>query len=303
MRRLIGRTFIAKRFGSTSFAARLFNVVFHAATIVLSIMAALTTLYSLGDWMLLGLSILFLVGLAWATKATIPRVFEQVKLMLNLGSVREGERIVFHGVPWKVERINVFTDLVNPSLDGGHMRVPLRDLIPLVSRHSNDDEPYFPCKTNDWVMLADATYGKVVKQTPEWVQLVQLGSARVTYATADFVAQNPKNLSHGFRIHGAFGIDYQHQPICTTEVPKVLLTKLKAGLTEIAGEESLVNLNVEFQQAGPSSLDYAILADFANAAASNHNRLNRAIQRICVDTCNENGWVIPFTQVTIHNAA
>jgi hypothetical protein len=26
------------------------------------------------------------------------------------------------------------------------------------------------------------------------------------------------------------------------------------------------------------------------------------VQQACVDTCNNQGWVIPFTQVTVHSA-
>jgi len=33
-----------------------------------------------------------------------------------------------------------------------------------------------------------------------------------------------------------------------------------------------------------------------------YNRLRRAIQRWCVDACTEDGWEIPFPQMTLHDA-
>jgi len=45
-----------------------------------------------------------------------------------------------------------------------------------------------------------------------------------------------------------------------------------------------------------------IIADFSGKVAQHYNLLARAIQRIAVDACNEYGWVIPFTQLTLHTA-
>lgn len=38
------------------------------------------------------------------------------------------------------------------------------------------------------------------------------------------------------------------------------------------------------------------------AAARNHNKLERLLQRASVDACNDYGWVIPFTQIMLHKA-
>ena len=56
-------------------------------------------------------------------------------------------------------------------------------------------------------------------------------------------------------------------------------------------------------QRQPSSLDFDVLADFKGSAAERYQKISRAIQRICVDVCNENDWEIPFTQVTVHQAS
>jgi hypothetical protein len=62
------------------------------------------------------------------------------------------------------------------------------------------------------------------------------------------------------------------------------------------------SIKVEFQSAGTSSLDYVVLADFDGSLGSRYNFIKRRIQSICVDVCNDNGWVIPFTQITVHQA-
>lgn len=286
-----------------SFYVRVLDVAYQLFALFAGIFAAILVLYAASDWVLLGLLLIFLAGLAWASKQAAPRFFEQAKLMLNLGSVREGERVIFNGVPWQVKQINVYTDLENPALLGGHLRLPIRDLEPLNSRPFESKELWFPTREGDWVILSDETYGRVIQQTPDWVTLIQLGGARKIYATPDFVALSPRNLSLNFRVSVTFGIDYQHQAVSTTEVPPIFLARLEKDLLGLVTADEIINIGVEFESAGASSLDYAILADFAGSAASKNNKLTRAISRICVDVCNEQGWVIPFTQITVHQAA
>lgn len=305
--RLLYRRFQAwvlrKRHGERPFYARLIAALYHLFTVVLAVLAVLVVFWAAGDWVLLGLSLIFLFGLAWASRQALPRYVEQVRLFLNLGPVREGERIVFDGIAYRVRSINLFARLVNDELSGGSLRVPIQDLIGQRSRPEGAREPWFPCREGDWVLLADGVRGKVVVQTPDFVQVVLLGGARQTWSTADFLAAAPRNLSGGFRVAVTFGVDYRHQAICTTEIPAKMRRKLEAGLAEMIGEENVVNVGVEFKEAGASSLDYEVLADFAGAVAQRSDALRRAIQRMLVDACNENGWVIPFTQVTLHQAS
>jgi small-conductance mechanosensitive channel len=60
------------------------------------------------------------------------------------------------------------------------------------------------------------------------------------------------------------------------------------------------NILVEFQEAASSSLNYLIYVNMKGEAADSYYTLGRLLQRICVDTCNEHGWVIPFEQLTVH---
>ena len=286
-----------------NFAGRLFDVIYFGLAALLTVCAGLAAFYALGDWMLLGFSLIIIASLAWASKNTIPRLSDQIKLMLNLGPVRENERIVIDGIPWQVRKLTIYSRLTNPALEGGELRLPLRDLIPLSSRPFGPKEPFFPCEKGHWLLLADGTFGKVIRQTPEWVQLVLLGSSVKTFPIADFLGQAPQNLSLGFRVQQTFGVDYSHQAIATAEIPSILEEKITFGLSQLLGAEKVVNISVEFANASASSLDMAVIADFSGEAAAKFNQVNRAIQRICVDACNEYGWIIPFTQITMHQAA
>ena len=136
----------------------------------------------------------------------------------------------------------------------------------------------------------------------QYVQIIKLGGNRKIIPTPSFLELNPENLSKNFRISSIFGIDYQHQAVSVTEVPTIFEKALTKGLSEMVPAESLRNLTVQFGSAGASSLDYEIAADFSGKLAPKYQILRRAIQRICVEVCNEHDWGIPFTQITIHQA-
>ncbi|MBK1832857.1 hypothetical protein [Roseibacillus ishigakijimensis] len=269
---------------------------------LLAAFASLMVLYYSGDWLLLTLFIVFIVGLGWTAKNTIPKTFEQTKMLLNLGPVRKGERLTFEGVPWEVGTIGIYTELRNCELTGGLIRMSIKRLSTLRSRPHEPSEAWFPTKTGDWV-LAGGSLGKVVMQTPEYVQVVRLGGARETFPTADFLSMAPINLCNSFRVTVTFGIDYAHQSISTTKVVATMKAKLANRIVDLLEDrEHLNSLNVEFASAAASSLDYSVLADFKGAAAPRYNKLERGIQSLCVDICNEEGWNIPFTQITLHQA-
>lgn len=285
-----------------AFYVRLIDVVFFLFTGVAAVFAALLVLYVAGDWVLLGITLLFLLGIVWASKTALPQQFEQVRLLLNLGSVREQERVLHEGLPWRVSRLSLYTLLANPELTGGVIRLPIRALVGLNSRPYSDKELWFPCRPKDWVFLADGRRGKVLLQTPETVRIELLGGSKVTYRTADFLALNPELMSDGFRVSVTFGIDYRHQAICTTEVPQAMRARLEKELSALIGAEHVRAVSVEFQEAGASSLDYLAQVDVDGEVAERYERIRRALQRILVDECNDQGWVIPFTQITLHQA-
>lgn len=299
---LAGRRIRSRRIGDPGFSARLLNLIFYAFVVIAAVMAALTSLYMADDWVLLTLAIIFLIAIFWGLKNTIPTMIEQIRILLNLGSIRQDERVIYNGLPWKVGTLNFFTNFTNPALEGALLRLPIRELQDMVSRPCVPGELWFPTELEDWVILEDDTYGKVVQQNPDFVQLVQLGGVRKTYRTSEFLNKNPRNLSHNFRVASRFGIDYEHQKIATTQVPDILQQEIEQGLLAEFGEQFLC-LKVEFAAAASSSLDYEIIADFSGELGSRYRFINRLLQRLAVDSCNRHGWVIPFTQITLHQAA
>lgn len=284
------------------FHIRILDIFFQLFSVTSAICGLIFVLYTAEDWFLLSITIIFFLGLAWTVRLALPRLWQQARLMLNLGSVREGERVIYNGLPWKVESINVFSKLVNPSL-GQHLRIPIENMVGLVSRPFSPDEPWFPCKKDDWIVMEGKPQAKVVQLSHEQVEVVELGGRRIVYPTAVFIAASPANLSRNFSLRAVFGLSYDLQATITTTVPAILKAFIAKRLDENGYSGDCLNLSVEFLQAGPSSLDLVVLADFKGEAAALFKRIERALHRWCVECCNANNWEIPFPQMTVHRAA
>jgi len=284
------------------FHIRLIELMYRAMTLVLTVLAVIAVFYFVEDWVLLSLVIIFILGVIWAVKYTLPMYVDKSRLMLNIGSVREGERMMYRGVPWLVKHINFYSLLENPDL-GITLRLPISELLDKTSRNFDPKESWFPCRKNDWVILSDGTRGGVTRLSHETVELVLRGGAKKTYQTADFLAMTPLNLSVNFRIKETFGIDYGLQKDATATIPELLSAFIQKNIEQEGYAEDLLNLRVEFAEAGASSLDLVVIADFKGSQAPLYNRLKRSIQRWCVDAASQYNWNIPFPQITVHQEA
>ncbi len=284
-----------------SFKTRVLHIIFQVLSVTFAITGLFFVLYLAEDWFLLSITIIFFVGLAWTVRQGIPKLWQQGRLMLNIGAVREGERILLYGVPWKVASINVFCKLVNPSL-GTELRLPIENLIGLVSRPFAQEEPWFPCKKGDWVVVGSQTRARVVSLSHEQVEVVERGGRRVTYPTEAFLQACPANLSLNFRIRVPFGVSYGLQENATSNIPVILKDYLETKMSDEGYQSSCLNLQVEFYQANSSSLDLIVLADFEGKVADIYKRIERALQKWCVDCCTINNWEIPFPQLTLHRS-
>jgi len=285
-----------------SFRVRLFDLLFRVSVVLAAILGPMVVFYLAEDWMLFSIGLLLLLGIALTLRKAIPRFWSQIQLFLNIGSVREGERIEIDGLPWRVKQINFYSTLENPTADL-ELRVKIDELVDLRSRPSTSSEPWFPCQKGDWLLFADDRRGKVIGISPELTQIVERGGAHRTFATADFLTQQAINLSTNFRIKETLGISYAHVDIATSEV----LTKLASYInTRVVAEgyaDALLNLRVEFESANESSLDVVVIADFSGQLADIYNRLRRSLQRWCVDAAATHKWEIPFPQVTVHQGS
>jgi len=284
-----------------SFRLRLLDLLHRMTTALLAILGPMVVFFMVEDWVLFSLGILLLLGIGLTLRHALPRYWQQIQLFLNIGSVREGERIDLDGLPWRVRTINIFSTLENPAAEIVQ-RVRIDNLVDLKSRPCRKDDPWFPCVRGDWVQLSDGMYGKVVGITQELLELVALGGAHRTYPTADFLALSPVNLSRNFRIKEIIGISYSLQRDSVTTIPEQLRSFIEQRIVEAGYGGQLNKLSVEFQQANTSSLDLAVIADFDGALADRYVRLSRSLQGWCVEACTAHTWEIPFTQLTLHQA-
>ncbi len=293
---------IAKRGRRRPFLARVAHLSFMLVSGVLALLAAMAVLYARDDWILLGLLIIVLMGVALTLQRTLPAYIKEAKVLLNIGPAREGERVIYNGLPWKLQTLNMYSTLLNPALRGGKQLLPLSALVTMISRPYDEDEPWFPTREGDFVVLSDQTYGRVMLQTPETVQLRVAGAIR-TYPVGAFLDSHPQNLSlHGFAIIMKFGVDYRHQSDVTTSIREKFANYLGAHLKDSDFGRYLKDFFVEFDEAAASSLNFFVWAAFSGEAAESYGRIRRLLQRLAVDACNANDWVIPFGQVTVHLA-
>lgn len=255
------------------------------------------------NWLLISIYVLFTIILFWAIKDKITEIIEKMRLILNIGAVREQERIIYEGIPYEVEQIKFYTRLINSKLEGGRLRIPINALIGMSSRKAEETESFFPTTKGDWVLLPDEELGRVVQQTVEYIQISQLGGSLKRISTSAFLEMNPINLSkNGFRISVKFGIDYQYQNRATKEIEDQLEAFIKnALLKSLDTPDVLKNFFVEFASASASSLDYEVNAEFTGELAHLYKEIPCYLQGFAVDACNEYGWEIPFTQIKIHS--
>jgi hypothetical protein len=290
--------------GIRSFYSRVFDLSYGIFSSFICTLILLGVLYYFSDWVLLSLVLIFIVGLVWTSKAAIPRVWNQCRLILNLGPAREGELVVYNGVPYKITAINLYTVLQNPLIPSAYIRLPLSDLLTMRSRPVDKNEPWFPSHVDDWVLItSDPTMervGQVIAQTPETVVIEVKGGARLSIASPNYLSSPPMNLSSGYRIRLTFGLSYSLQSIITTTVPEILREHIESGLLTAGFHDRMKSCSVVFKQAAASSLDVEIKADFSGDAAKDYIDIKCAIHRICVETCTDRKWEIPFQQITVH---
>lgn len=180
------------------------------------------------------------------------------------------------------------------------LRIPIEDLVGLVSRPYKQDEPWFPCKKGDWVVVGTSSRARVVSLSHEQVEVVERGGKRIVYPTDIFLQACPVNLSRNFRLRIPFGVSYTLQNQATSVIPSKVKEYIEAQMEAEGYSVNCLNLQVEFFLANSSSLDFIVIADFHGEVAEISKRLERAIQKWCVDCCTAHDWEIPFPQLTVH---
>lgn len=281
---------------------RLASYAFTLLTTFFIITSVIVVFYVRGDMLLLALSLVALAVTVLGMRNFLPQYIAEAKLMINVGAVREGERMIYDGLPWEVRTINIYSILHNPELDG-IKRLPLAALRDMTSRPCRS-ESWFPTSKGDFILLSDGLLAEVLRQTPEMVYLKAKGGMHRNLPSRDFIGMGVLNLSRGesFSVITVFGIDYEHQDIALSQVPKAFHAALQGALKDSGLGEHLKDVMVELKSAGASSLDYHIQINVKSSAAPLYLKLERLLQRTCIQVCSQYGWGIPFPQITVHQA-
>jgi small-conductance mechanosensitive channel len=297
----IEKKIVSKETRRKSTVYRFVSYMYHLLTAIIVILSIFIVLYVREDLLLLALASLLLAGLLLNIKQFLPRYFSEARLLLNLGSVREEERVIYNGLPWQVKSLNLHTVLHNPALDG-IVRLPLGVVRELVSRPVRNNL-WFPSQRGDYIILPDGLLGQVKYQTPDLVEVTVKGGMAQTFTTPDFYGLNIINLSRDktFGVSVTFGLDYSLQSIAVKEIPEALHSAITEKLKNSDLAKELVSLLVELSEANASSLDFIIFGSFQNSCASSYYRIERLFLQTCVEVSNERDWTIPFPQLTVHN--
>jgi hypothetical protein len=297
---ILTRKFLTNR---TSSIGKLFSAAYNVVVLLFCMFVGLACLYFFNDWLLITLIVMGIFFVLWTSRQWIPQFFDEIKLIVDLGTVREGQRLIWEGVPWLVKEIRLHATLVNDRLQGGEIILPLYRLIDMNSRPVVENEPWFPTRLHDWVLLGDEFYGKIEYQTMEQVVInLKEGGALKYYKTEDFLAQNPVNISNGFEYSIEFGLDYEIQSRICDEIPVLFTTEIKRHLQlHFEGDDpNFYQLEVLLDNAGASSLNLVVEVYVHGRCAHLYEECRREIITTLVRICNEHNLGIPFNQLTVH---
>lgn len=304
--RLVSKLFSKKQKGEDVSAFRTRERIAHyglkAIKTTLMLVAVIFVFYLRGDILLMGVAFIVAAGIVLSLRNTIPKFIDELRLLLNLGSIREDERVMYQGLPWKVTKLNMYSLLKNPEITGV-LRIPMQEMIGLTSRPAGK-EPWFPASKGEYVVFDDNRLLQVTKITPEHVLLTNLAGTKTMISTVEFYSMVFENLSRSdtYFVSTVFGIGYSHQGESVSEIPEKLKSALERKLADSDLADSVVSVSAELQEAGASSLDFWVGVMMKSDAATSYFKIKRTMQQVCVATCTQEQWDIPFPQLTLHNS-
>lgn len=283
-----------------NFKWRLTLLTLQAVNIVLAICIFLVILHTSGNIMLFGLAALLIIFLVISLRNTIPNYIHRLRVFLNLGQAREGERVIYNEIPWEISKINLYNVyLTNPLLDNGELRVTIDLLDKIYSRHTNTDELWFPSRKGDFLLLPDKRIVNVIRQTPESVYLDHNGST-IVMPTAEFYKLKFSNLSRGYNLTLNFTLeDTPENRLHFQEVEQ----KISQGIIDEMQKmhESLpacikrISLTVR-QLMTSNTTSYQLIVDMTANSAKYYLQAKGALNSAVILSAREQQWHILLTE-------
>ncbi len=296
--RMVLMLFPAFKKNHRSFRIRSLQLTFFVFSAAIAGLSPALVFYLVEDWLLFSLTLLVLFGLFWSTRMALTQLWKQALMFLNIGSVREGERVFYDGLPWLVRNINLYTKLINP-ISGVEIRLPIVNLLDLTSRPTRDEEPWFPCQNGDWLLFDDGYFGQVMMISYEMIDLIDLSGSIKNIQLKALVAAAPVNISEGTYITNYLHLGLSHRQDITQAIPFQLQMYLEQRMQKEDVCEQLKGIYVEFNGINGSALELIIFADLKGHYANQYKALKRRIEAWIIDACNQYDWITPLPQIKV----
>jgi len=205
-----------------------FSYTYTGLCLIFASCSSLLVLYFFNDWFLVTIFLLFISGFVWSLRNVLPLFIQEFKLVMNIGPIREGERIVWKGLPYKVTKLAIRSTVENPVIEGGKFKIAAKNILNLTSRPCNENEKWFLTEKGDWLELEkDKAICQVIFQGVEYVELNFLYGGLKTMTTDNFIKMDFKVLSAGYWIDFNLCLGRNHGP----EIFETIIPKLKEEIT------------------------------------------------------------------------
>ncbi len=288
-----------KRTGVVSAPVRIIGMLISMIGIVGAFVIAITIFNIRHDWLMLAMSLLLALAISWSFVRALPTMMEETRVLLNLGSVREGERTIVNGLPYRIERLSLYSKLVNPALNGGSLIFPVREMINMHSRPVIEGEAWFPTEIGEWI-VRDGKHYEITNQSPEHVILKRPGGSEDFVPVQEFLDTLFETLSDGYRRSHIIGLSYNHLDIASDVIPGILSKAVRKRVAARIDTDSILEIETRLVELGSSSLDFKILVDVGLGQGEHWEKIRTDIANGAIDACLENGWEIPFPQLVVH---
>lgn len=284
----------------TSLAWRLILLLYEIFSFITAFVVMLMILHSSGNMVLFGFAILIILAMAISFRNSIPAYFKRLRTFLNMGLAREGERVMYQGIPWEIEHINLYSVfLYNPLLDNGRIRLTIDLLENMISRDAAHYEAYYPTKVGDTVII-DSIFAKIVRQTPETIFLDHYGTA-IEYGTEEFVSRKPHNITTGFLASTKFTLDRSHRSSDIDNIIERLKQSIEREIAKDSNfEKHVLSVGANYREIDAfGDLVFGMSISIGPNAVEYYYSTSRLLQRAALNAAESENWKLPAKIVSM----